>query len=196
MCEWGPDYFDYPGFRFDRWPDAYLLRVLSLDPSKGKDADVGDYSAYVRYGWDPRTDVEYVEADLRRRTTDVIVDEGVEHVREFKPEGFAVEVNQFQELLWVDFLRAGKAAQVGLPMHTVVNMVNKEVRIRRLGPRLAQRSLRFKSRSPGTDLLIQQLRDFPTGEHDDGPDALEQAQRLAIDIWNGKQRKGPQRLRT
>jgi predicted phage terminase large subunit-like protein len=188
LCEWGPEYFDYPGFRFERWPDAYLVRVLALDPSKGKDADVGDYSAYVRYGVDPRTGVEYVEADLRRRPTDVIVGDGVEHLRQFKPEGFAIEINQYQELLCVEFERAGKAAHVPMPIYGLNNMVNKEVRIRRLGPQLAQRKLRFKSQSPGTELLIQQLRDFPTGEHDDGPDTLEQARRLAIEIWNGRQR--------
>jgi hypothetical protein len=46
--------------------------------------------------------------------------------------------------------------------------------------------LRFKTRSPGTALLVQQLQDFPWGDHDDGPDALEQALRLMIELWNGR----------
>jgi hypothetical protein len=55
--------------------------------------------------------------------------------------------------------------------------------------------LRFKSRSPGTALLVQQLQDFPLGDHDDGPDALEQALRLLIELWNGRhQPRLPQRL--
>jgi len=58
------------------------------------------------------------------------------------------------------------------------------VRIRRLGPYLAQRKLRFKSRSPGTALLIQQMKDFPVGDHDDGPDALEMALRLMMELFN------------
>ena len=66
------------------------------------------------------------------------------------------------------------------------NRVNKQVRIRRLSPYLEQRRLRFKSRSPGTALLVQQMRDFPVGDHDDGPDALEMGLRLMIDLWNGK----------
>jgi hypothetical protein len=41
-------------------------------------------------------------------------------------------------------------------------------------------SFRFKSRSPRTALLVQQLRDFPNGSFDDGPDALEMSRRLAI----------------
>jgi hypothetical protein len=55
--------------------------------------------------------------------------------------------------------------------------------------------LRFKTRSPGTALLVQQLQDFPLGDHDDGPDALEQALRLMIELWNGRQQPPlPQRL--
>jgi hypothetical protein len=35
-------------------------------------------------------------------------------------------------------------------------------------------------------LLVDQLRDFPAGAHDDGPDALEMALRLADDVWQGQ----------
>jgi hypothetical protein len=42
--------------------------------------------------------------------------------------------------------------------------------------------LRFKSHSPGTRLLVEQLKEFPAGEHDDGPDALEMAIRLAAEM--------------
>ena len=40
------------------------------------------------------------------------------------------------------------------------------------------RELRFKADSPGCRLLVDQLMDFPLGEHDDGPDALEMCTRL------------------
>ena len=73
-----------------------------------------------------------------------------------------------------------------MPIYGVNNTTNKLVRIRRLGPALAQKRLRFKARSPGTMLLVQQLRDFPAGDHDDGPDALEMARRLAVELWNGR----------
>jgi hypothetical protein len=42
---------------------------------------------------------------------------------------------------------------------------------------------RFKGGSPGARLLIEQLRDFPCGDHDDGPDALEMAVRLGNDMF-------------
>jgi site-specific DNA recombinase len=42
--------------------------------------------------------------------------------------------------------------------------------------------LSFSLVSPGTQLLLDQLRQFPTAEHDDGPDALEMALRLASEM--------------
>jgi len=83
----------------------------------------------------------------------------------------------------------GQQEKVHLPIYGLNNQTNKQVRIRRLGTYLAQRKLRFKSHSPGTALLVEQLRDFPVGDHDDGPDALEMALRLLIDLWNGKQQR-------
>lgn len=128
----------------------------------------------------------YVEADLQRRPTPQIVADGVEMALQFKPDGFAVEANQFQELLCAEFLRVAQEQRMHLPIYEINNQVNKDVRIRRLGPHLSQRKLRFKMRTPGTALLIQQMKDFPVGDHDDGPDALEQGIRLLIELWNGQ----------
>lgn len=66
--------------------------------------------------------------------------------------------------------------------YIIDNTVNKQVRIRRLGPWLAMHKIKFRSNSPGAKLLVQQLKDFPVGDHDDGPDALEMAVRLAIEL--------------
>jgi predicted phage terminase large subunit-like protein len=195
QCEWDASYFDYPGFWFDEWPSGIVMRTFGLDPSKGKDAQQGDYSAFVKLGMDKDL-VLYVEADLQRRPTPQIVADGVEWVRQFRPDGFAIEINQFQELLVAELKRVGLQQKVPLPVYSVNNQVNKQVRIRRLGTYLAQRKLRFKARSGGTALLVEQLRDFPVGEHDDGPDALEMALRLMIELWNGKnaERQGSHRL--
>jgi len=184
-CEWDASYFDYPGFWFDTWPESLEIRILSLDPSKGKDARTADYSAFVRLGRD-RTGTLYCEADLQCRPTPQIIAEGIEHVRQSQPDGFALETNQFQELLAAEFERQSQEQRVPLPLYGIDNSTNKQVRIRRLGPYLAQHKLRFKSRSPGTALLVEQLKDFPIGDHDDGPDALEMGLRLMIELWNGR----------
>jgi hypothetical protein len=83
------------------WTSRLCVKVLALDPSKGRDARRGDYSAYVLLGIDARGLV-YVEADLARR--------------------------------------------------------------------------------PTPQLLINQLKDFLVGDHDDGPDALQMALRLAQEL--------------
>jgi predicted phage terminase large subunit-like protein len=189
QCEWDATYFDYPGFWFEQWPARLEIKTLGLDPSKGPDARSGDYSAFIKLGRDAHGYL-YCEADLRHRPTPQVVADGVEHVRRFRPDGFALEVNQFQELLAAEFQRVGRQEQVELPLYGLNNQTNKQVRIRRLGPYLAQRKLRFRSRCPGTALLVQQLRDFPVGDHDDGPDALEMALRLMIELWNGRRAGG------
>jgi hypothetical protein len=49
--------------------------------------------------------------------------------------------------------------------------------------------------SKGKDAKTGDL-DFPVGDHDDGPDALEMALRVMIDIWNGRHKTPePKRLR-
>jgi hypothetical protein len=42
---------------------------------------------------------------LRHRPTPQIVADAVDHVRLFQPNGFAIEINQFQELLATEFQR-------------------------------------------------------------------------------------------
>ena len=185
LCEWPESYFD-DTIWFDDWPDDLLVKTLALDPSKGADSRRGDYSALVMLGVD-RQGIVYVEADLARRPTPRIVADGVELYRTFRPDVFGIESNQFQDLLGgefeAEFRRQGILAGRPTPIE---NRTNKQVRIRRLGPYLSGRRLRFKSNSPGTRLLVEQLEEFPAGDHDDGPDAVEMAVRLAAELLQGR----------
>jgi hypothetical protein len=183
-CEWPAEWFEHPLFWFDEWPQDLVVSTLALDPSKGRDAKRGDYSAYVRYGRD-RAGTEYVEADLQRRDAAAIVEDGVAHLKAFRPEAFSVEGNGFQELFEPLFAAAFARERLEVTVHLEDNTVPKPVRVRRLTAPLAKRRLRFKARSPGTAKLVQQLKDFPVGEHDDGPDALEMARRRAVELFNG-----------
>jgi len=176
-CEWPESYFDEKLW-FDQWPENLQCKVLALDPSKGADARRGDYSAFVRLGLD-RQGILYVEADLARRSTPEIIADGVEHYRQFQPDAFGVETNQYHDLLGSAFAEEfQRQGLLGVAPWGLDNQVNKRVRIRRLGPYLASRRLRMKSDSPPTRLLVSQLREFPLADHDDGPDALEMALRL------------------
>jgi predicted phage terminase large subunit-like protein len=185
LCEWPESYFE-DHIWFDRWPAELVIKTMALDPSKGHDGRRGDYSAYVMLGIDTMG-VIYIEADLARRPTPQMVADGAAWCGRFRPLAFGVEANQYQELLAgeiaAEFARQQLAQIVPAAIH---NHVNKQLRIRRLGPYLSQRRLRFLAGSASTRLLVDQLRDFPAGAHDDGPDALEMALRLAEEVWNGR----------
>jgi hypothetical protein len=105
----------------------------------------------------------YCEADSQFRPAPQIVVDGVEHVRLFQPEGFAIEINQFQELLCADFKRVGQQERVPLPLYRLNTQTNKQVRIRRLGPYLSQRQLRFKSPIPRNRTLSPAVERLPCG---------------------------------
>lgn len=181
LCEWPEAYFD-ESIWFDDWPADLAVKTMALDPSKGRDSRRGDFSALVMLGVD-RRGMLFVEADLARRPTPQMVAEGTERYRQFQPDLFGIEANQFQELLAgefeAEFHRQGILAARPTPME---NRTTKQVRIRRLGPYLSSKRVRFKNNSPGTRLLVEQLQEFPIGDHDDGPDALEMAIRLAADL--------------
>lgn len=157
---------------------------MFLDPSKGKNARYGDYSAWISLAVAPGG-ILYVDADLDRRPTPRIVAEGLELARGFQPHGIGIEANVFQELLADEFVRQAMALGVSWPVFPIENMIDKTIRIRRIGPYLFRKHLRFKGGSKGAKLLVQQLKDFPCGQHDDGPDALEGAIGLALQLASG-----------
>jgi predicted phage terminase large subunit-like protein len=181
LCEWPEHYFTHAGFWFDEWPGSLACKTVAIDPSKGKDSKAGDPSAIVRFGvtWQG---VEYVEADIRLRTVDVICGDAAAHVKDFRPDGVYLEPVAFQELMAAPLRAALRQAGVEATIHLDVDNTAKEVRIRRLTEALCQRKMRFQARSPGTQTLVQQMKVFPNGDHDDGPDALEFARRLAIKL--------------
>lgn len=185
LCEWPESYFD-ESIWFDEWPANLMVKTMALDPSKGADSCRGDYSALVVLGVD-RQGVLYVEADMARRPTPAMVADGAEWFRRHQPDVFGVEANQYQDLLAgefeSEFRRQGILAARPTPIE---NHTPKPVRIRRLGPYLSSHRVRFKSGSAGTRLLVEQLRTFPIGDHDDGPDAFEMALRLAVEVFNGR----------
>ncbi len=195
-AEWPPQYFDGPGFWFDDWPPEKELtvRVVSLDPSKGTDAKTGDFQALIRYARD-RNGVEYVECDMGRRPMvaprsadgnllgEGMVETFVDAIQQFKPHRAALETNQFQVLLKIPIDQELRRRNLEQVIMEVNNRDPKTTRIRRLGYPLSKRQIRFRN-TRGTRLLVEQLKQFPLGEHDDGPDSLEQARRVGIELHN------------
>lgn len=179
-AEWSDSCFG-PDIWFDEWPRHWICRVVALDPSKGSESKFGDYSAFVMLLVDA-DGRHYVEADLTRMNTQALVEQAIEIQRTFFPDVFAIETNQFQELLMDEVVRIAGQRRIPMPIVPCANHVSKLVRIRRLTSLLARGLIRFKGNSTGTKLLVEQLRDFPNGHHDDGPDALEMAVRAAAGL--------------
>lgn len=182
--EWPEKYFG-PQIWFDEWPGHLDIRTTGVDPSKGRDGKHGDYGPIVNLGR-ARDGLIYIECDMERRSAESLVETTVENQKNFKADAIGFETNQFQELLAIQVRNKGRAENLAIPIVQLVNTVSKDIRIRRLGPYLEQGQFRFKAKSKGTKLLVEQLRDFPTAQHDDGPDALEMGLRVMIDLWNGR----------
>lgn len=187
--EWPPEYFR--DIYCDEWPTDCLLTVVALDPSLGK-TNKSDYSAFVAVG-KGRNGVYYVDANIERRPTRQIVDDGITWMQRLRPDAFGCEANAFQELLRDMFVEALPTA--GLTMTQVYGLHNGEgrnpgrvppklTRIRLLTPLLAAGRIKIR-RSPGSALLLEQLKGFPSHKHDDGPDALEMAIRLCEELLHG-----------
>lgn len=166
--EWPAEYFEEIWAEW--WPDAFELSCVVCDPSKGKEK--GDYSAIVFIGLSGGT--LWVDADIEKRPVPEIVADTGAMVVAYGAEEAGFETNGFQELLAPEFERYCRDS--GLPPYPVTCIENysidKKIRIRRLGGWLKGKRFRFK-RTEGCELLLMQLMQFPLGEHDDGPDALE-----------------------
>lgn len=185
-AEWPPEYFS-DDLWFGDWPaSGWAAKAMALDPSKGRDRKKPkegrdpDYSAWV-WGAVDRAGKVWIDADLDNvRDVTRIVEDGLAHYRRFQPSAICVEINVFQELIAGEIARRAGQLRLGtLPLYGINNTEPKEVRIRTIGPYLAQRELRFRD-TPGCRRLVQQLRDFPCGTHDDGPDALVSLLRMLL----------------
>lgn len=178
--EWPPEYF-VGDIWFDYWPtDRIVARSIGVDPSKSRDAKSGDYRAIVEMML-THDGTLWVDADLARTPAEQVSIDIVERQRRFRADAIVIEVNQFLELFHVDLRREEEKQRVLCPAVPVQNTVAKAVRIRRLGPYLQTHRIKFK-RSPGSRLLVNQLGQFPNGDHDDGPDAAEMALRGIVKL--------------
>ena len=183
-AEFPPEWFG-PQLFFDKWP-VEGRKIAALDPSKGKGNKYGDYAAFIRLQY--HAGLVYVDADMANTwNMATIIDMAIDLQRRWLAEAFGVESEQFQELMGDNIMDKAKTLDVPFPLYKIGSQsVPKLVRIRRLTPWLAKGIIRFKGGSPGARMLADQLMDFPNGQHDDGPDALEMAIRLLVTTAGGK----------
>jgi len=149
-----------------------LTVVAAVDPSLGKSGKEGDYSAIITVGRGEDGSLYVLDADIERRAPEKII-EDVQALwmrRRFAAGG--VESNQFQEFFRQEMLRRFNKAGQYPPLMPIVSTKDKRLRIQRLQPLVKNGILRFKR---SQRLLLDQLRFYPSADHDDGPDGLEMA---------------------
>lgn len=181
-AEWEPAYFN-SHIWFDEWPhrDEILWKVESVDPSLGRTPS-SDYSAIVMAAL-AKDGLIYIDADLQRRDIVRLARDTLDWHQVFNADTIAVEVNGF---LAIDELMRSMAGAMMPPIASVTQHNNKLARIKLwLTPYLAQGRLRFKRKSPGVALLIEQLKGFPAHKYDDGPDALATAIKVIGEMESG-----------
>ncbi|WP_013626590.1 terminase large subunit domain-containing protein [Rubinisphaera brasiliensis] len=177
--EHNPEYFDQHLW-CESWPDRFEVSAIAVDPSLGL-SDKADPSAIVFVGLSGG--LFYVDADIQVRTTEQLADDVVNFYLEHRPDVIGCEQNGFQRLMGLQFYEA--CQRRGIPpisFAELENSVNKEVRIKRLGPPLAEKRFRFRQ-TTGCQTLFTQLRSFGIkNAHDDGPDCMEMSRRLLFEM--------------
>lgn len=142
----------------------------ACDPSLGKHGQGRDPSAILVGGYSRLTGVlDVVEASIRRRLPDRIIEDVLAFQAEYRCALWVVEAVQFQEFLRTELMSRGAQRGIPVPARPVVPSTDKALRIESLQPYMAQGRIRLH---PSQHELASQLRHFPKADHDDGPDAL------------------------
>lgn len=152
-------------------PSPRWIHFGALDPSLGKNNRSRDPSAILVGGIDRETGIlDVVEASIRRRLPDVIIAEVIAMQKRYRCAMWFVESVQFQEFLRTELMKRAVKEGVPLPAQAVTPTTDKALRIERLQPPMAAGLIRVHA---SQTTLLEQLRVYPRGDHDDGPDALE-----------------------
>ena len=158
-----------------------LVFYGAWDPSKGKKARSGDYSAIVTLGKDKNGIVYVVEFDLKRRDVERRMDDIFRLHQKYDYRLFVVETAAFQYFVKDTLLKRARALDSSLKyrLREDTGQTDKILRIEGLVPYIHDGTLRFLPRTMWNQDYregINQLVGFNAGaKHDDAPDALAMA---------------------
>ncbi len=187
-CAFNEEWFSYYKDDDVDFSDSRFLFVGANDPSLGKNKK-SDTSAIIALAKDTRTGYMYVVvASIEKRKPDVIIEDAIETSKRLRRDykkpftKFRVETVQFQHFF--KDVMAQRSAEAGeyLPIEEVNNVQNKDLRIQSLQPFVKNGYIKFNEKHK---TLLQQMKEYPMGKNDDGPDALEMAVRAALELKVG-----------
>lgn len=181
-CLFNEEWFEYYNpYELDFSKSKYRFFGF-VDPSLGKSKN-SDYSAIITLAKDMDSGYMYVVyADIMRRHPDAIIDDILNTAKYIKQkfkkdyDKFGAETNQFQWFLKEELAKKSARKGIYLPIEEVRQTSDKLLRIQSLQPDIKNKYIQFNK---SHKLLLEQLKYFPMGAHDDGPDALEACRSIA-----------------
>ncbi|WP_439240894.1 phage terminase large subunit [Lonepinella sp. BR2474] len=155
-----------------------LVYFGAVDPSLGKAGASRDPSAILVGGYQRATGKLFVvEAQVKKRLPDLIIEDVIRLHQQYGCQRWFVETVQFQEFLKDELVKRSALRGVPVPAVGIKPSSDKMLRIESLQPHIANGLILLHS---SQSALIAQLRHFPKGDHDDGPDALEMLWKNAL----------------
>ncbi|MFQ5482899.1 MAG: phage terminase large subunit [Nitrospinaceae bacterium] len=144
--------------------------LAAVDPSMGKTSRRNDPSAIIIAGRREDGVFDILEADIEHRHPDKLMEDLFAWHQKYGLTLAGIEEVQFQELFKDLVVRESARRGLYLAVEGLRPHTDKHLRIMRLQPHIKNGVFRFRQRQTR---LLDQLRQYPRADHDDGPDALE-----------------------
>ncbi len=174
----GPDAVFAGSISYWSEPPAQALATFgAVDPSLGRAGAGRDPSAILVGALDGDGTLYVLEALIRRRPPDQIIQDVIGLQRRYHCRLWSVEATQFQEFFRSELVKQSAQAGVPVPALGVMPHTDKRLRIESLQPHVANKLIQLHREQT---TLIGQLEHFPHAAHDDGPDALHMLWALAV----------------
>ncbi len=146
----------------------------ALDPSLGKKSKRHDPSAIIG-GKYTNGRIYLTIADIEKRVPDRIIEDVLVYHERERFRAFGVESIQFQEFFATSLANEAHERNLTLNVVELHPHTDKLLRIQTLQPWIKNGWIVFRRNMRA---LIDQLVHYPMGDHDDGPDALEQLKNM------------------
>ena len=148
------------------------LKIVCCDPSKGSKSKAGDYSAILTLVLDNSGILWVTNAWLRQVPMGECVEQFAATIIRERPHGAIIETMLGAELAIADAQRLLDAKDCRVALYPYQSTENKLVRIRTGVTGWLQKHRLKVCDTVGGRLLVAQLQEFPSAEHDDGCDSL------------------------